>query len=183
MMVIELEGVEYNLPESWSEINIEKFEKLINHYSILSEYKSQYQYAIELFAIMLGSPIETLSKITKGSFEILTEKVKWSNDPIQPTGVKEFIIDKVEYMAVKNLNSLEMGEVVSLELQIANSSAHELLTNILPILVRKVKVITLPNGDTKKVPDKFDADNYEETKQLFRKHLMVADVNELRDFF
>jgi hypothetical protein len=44
-------------------------------------------------------------------------------------------------------------------------------------------VVNLPNGETKKVPEKFDADSYEETKELFRKHLMVADVNELKDFF
>ena len=183
MMVIELEGMEYNLPEGWSEINLEKFEKLVKHFSVLSEYKSQFQYAIELFAILLDAPIENLSKITKGSFEILSEKVKWSNGQIESTGVKEWTIDGEDYIAIKNLNSLEMGEVVSLELQISNSKNWELLTNILPILIRKVKVVNLPNGETKKVPEKFDADNYEETKEFFRKHLMVADVNELKDFF
>jgi hypothetical protein len=183
MMVIELEGMEYNLPEGWGEINLEKFEKLVKHFSILSEYKSQYQYAIELFSILLDAPIESLSKITKGSFEILSEKIKWSNEQIESTGVKEWVIDGEDYIAIKNLNSLEMGEMVSLELQITNSKNWEMLSNVLPILVRKVKVVNLPNGEIKKVPEKFDADNYEETKELFRKHLMVADVNELKDFF
>jgi hypothetical protein len=182
-MTIELEGTEYKLPQGWSEINIEKFEKLVKHFSILSEYKSQFQYAIELFAILLDAPIDNLSKITRGSFEILADKVKWSDGEIKATGIKEWTIEGQNYMVIKDLNSLEMGDMVSLELQITNSQNWELLTNILPILVRKVKVITLANGDTKNVPDKFDANNYEETKQLFRKHLMVADVNELRDFF
>lgn len=182
-MTIELEGMEYKLPLGWSEINIEKFEKLVKHFSILSEYKSQFQYAIELFAILLDAPIDNLSKITKGSFEILADKIKWSDGEIKPTGIKEWTIGGQDYMVIKDLNSLEMGDMVSLELQIQNSQNFELLTNILPILVRRVKVITDVRGETKRVPDKFDAENYEETKQLFRKELMVADVNELRDFF
>jgi len=72
---------------------------------------------------------------------------------------------------------------VSLELQIANSPNWEILTNILPILIRRVKSVSLPNGDIKKVPEKFDASSYEETKQLFRKIMMVSDVSELRSFF
>lgn len=182
-MIIELEGHEYTLPEGWGEVNLEKFEKLMKHFSVLSEYKSQFQYAIELFAILLDAPVDKLSKITKGSFELLAEKIKWSDGTITPTGTKEWTIEGQDYMVVKDLNSLEMGEMVSLELQIGNSQNWELLTNILPILVRKVKTINLPNGDIKKVPDRFDAESYEETKQLFRKHMMVADVNELRDFF
>jgi len=183
MNVIELEGVEYNLPEGWNEINVEKFEKLMQHFSILSDYKSQYQYAIELFAILLGAPIDVLSKITRGSFEILSEKIKWSNAEITPTGIREWNIDGQDYIAIKDLNSLEMGEMVSLELQIANSPNWEILTNILPILIRRVKSVSLPNGDIKKVPEKFDASSYEETKQLFRKIMMVSDVSELRSFF
>ena len=183
MNVIELEGVEYNLPEGWNEINVEKFEKLMQHFSILSDYKSQYQYAIELFAILLGAPIDVLSKITRGSFEILSEKIKWSNSEITPTGIREWNIDGQDYIAIKDLNSLEMGEMVSLELQIANSPNWEILTNILPILIRRVKSVSLPNGDIKKVPEKFDASSYEETKQLFRKIMMVSDVSELRSFF
>lgn len=183
MNVIELEGVEYNLPDGWNEINVEKFEKLMQHFSILSDYKSQYQYAIELFAILLGAPIDVLSKITRGSFEILSEKIKWSNSEITPTGIREWNIDGQDYIAIKDLNSLEMGEMVSLELQIGNSPNWEILTNILPILIRRVKSVSLPNGDIKKVPEKFDASSYEETKQLFRRTMMVSDVSELRSFF
>ena len=172
-MTIELEGTEYKLPQGWNDINIEKFEKLVKHFSILSDYKSQFQYAIELFAILLDAPIDNLSKITRGSFEILGEKVKWSDGEIKATGIKEWTIEGQDYMVIKDLNSLEMGDMVSLELQIANSQNWELLTNILPILVRKVKIITLPNGDTKKVPDSFNADNYEETKPTVR-HLPSA---------
>ena len=86
-------------------------------------------------------------------------------------------------MTIENLDALEMGDVVSLELQVANSQNWEILTNMLPILIRKVKKVEKSDGTIKTLPGKFDAVSYEETKQLFRKHLMVADVNELRSFF
>lgn len=183
MITIELDGKEYNMPEGWHEINIEKFEKLVKHFSILNDYKSQYQYAIELFCILCEAPYEQMSKISKGSFETLATKIEWTKSDITPTGTKQFNINGDEYMTIENLNALEMGDVVSLELQIANSQNWEMLTNMLPILIRKAKKVEKSDGTFKIVPDKFDADSYEETKNLFRKHLMVADVNELRSFF
>lgn len=183
MITIELDGKEYDMPDGWHEINIEKFEKLVKHFSILSEYKSQYQYAIELFSILMDAPVEEMSKITKGSFEILATKIEWTKQDIPPTGRRNFIIDGEEYMAVRNLDALEMGDVVSLELQINNSQNWELLTNMLPILVRKAKKVQKSDGTYKTIPGDFNADEYEETKELFRKHLLIADVNELRSFF
>lgn len=183
MITIELDGREYQMPTGWHEINIEKFEKLVRHFSILSEYKSQYQYAIELFSILTEAPVEEMSKITKGSFETLASRIEWTKEDIEPTGVRTFNVEGQDYMTVENLDALEMGDVVSLELQISNSQNWELLTNMLPILIRKVKKVEKSDGTIKLVPDKFDANEYEETKQLFRKNLMVADVNELRSFF
>ena len=183
MITIELDGREYQMPEGWHEINLEKFERLIKHFSVLNDYKSQYQYAIELFCILTEAPYEEMSKITKGSFETLANKIEWTKADIIPTGVKTFTIEGEDYMTIENLDALEMGDVVSLELQISNSQNHELLTNMLPILIRKVKKVEKTDGSFKIVPGKFEAESYEETKQLFRKHLKVADVNELRSFF
>jgi hypothetical protein len=183
MIIIELEGKEYSMPENWNEVNLEMFEKLIKHFGILSEYKSQFLYAIELFSILTGADVEDLSKMTKGSFEVLSKQVSWASQDIPTTGVREWVIDGEEWMAIKDMDSLEMGEVVSLELTIANSKDYELLTNVLPILVRRVKKITKPNGEIKKVPERFDADNYQEIRELFRKNMMVGDVNELKSFF
>lgn len=183
MIIIELEGKEYRMPESWTEVKLETFEKIVKHISVLSDYKSQYQYAIELFSILTDAPTDDLYGMTKASFEELSKRCEWASGDVEATDVKSWVIEGEEFMAVKDLNSLTMGDTISLELTIQNSQSWELLTNILPILIRKVKVISKPDGEVKKVPEKFDADNYEETKQLFRKHLNVADVNQLKDFF
>lgn len=183
MITIELEGKFYEMPSDWNEVNIEMFEKIVKHIGILSEYKSQYQYAIELFSILTKCPIDDLKRMTKGSFEELSKAITWTSGEIKSTGIKRWNINGDDYIAIEKLNDLEMGDVVSLELIISNSNSHELLTNILPILIRKVKVITKSNGEIREIPGDFEADRYDELKELFRINLKVADVNELKDFF
>jgi len=183
MIIVELEGKEYSLPEGWHEVSLEMFEKIVSHTNVLSEYKSQFQYAIEMFAILTKCSVDDLKKMTRGSFEQLTSAVKWTSEEITNDTKEFFEIEGEEYMKIKNLNSLEMGDVVSLEILISNSQAFEILTNILPILIRKVKTVQKANGEIKKVPMPFDDINYEETKQLFRKHIMVSEVHELKNFF
>lgn len=182
MIIIELEGKEYKMPEGWNEVNLEMFEKIIKHIGLLSEYKSQYQYSIEMLAILIGCPYDDLKKMTRGSFEELSNLVHWASENVVSTGVREWNINGEEWMAVKNLDSLNMGDVVSLEIMIANSNPDDLLTNVLPILIRRVKLVQ-KNGEVCKTPSDFDADEYNEIRELFKKNLMVSDVSELRDFF
>jgi hypothetical protein len=120
--------------------------------------------------------------MTRGSFEQLSNLVGWASENVVPNGIREWTIDGEEWMSVKNLDSLNMGDVVSLEIMIANSNPHDLLTNILPILIRRVKLVQ-KGGQTCKIPSDFNADEYNEIKELFKKNLMVSDVSELKDFF
>jgi hypothetical protein len=182
MIIIELEGKEYKMPESWIEVNLELFEKLATHANLLADYKSKFQYSVEMIAILTGAPVGDLMRMTRGSFEELSTKVEWATDEVTSTGIREWIIDGEEWMAVKDLNSLNMGDIVSVELMIQNSDSVTLLGNILPILIRRVKSIER-GGKTIKVPDDFNADDYDEIKKLFKKNLSVADVMELRVFF
>lgn len=182
MIIIELEGVEYQMPQSWEEVTLEMFEKIVDLAGLLSEYKSRYQYSIEMLSILTGAPQEGLSKMTKKSFEELATACEWASTEVINTKKMNYVIDGVEYMAIKNLDSLEMGDMVSLELVISNTEPSKLLTNLLPILIRKAKAVNR-GGKEVKIPGPFVAEEYEEMKELFRKNLSVADVNHLKDFF
>lgn len=182
MIIVELEGKEYQMPSGWEDVNLELFEKIAAHSGLLQEYKSKFQYSIEMIALLTGAPIEQLLRITRASFEELSSKLEWATGEIKPTGIREWTIGGDDWIAVKDLNSLNMGDVVSIELMIANSDSVNLLGNILPMLIRRVKTIER-GGEIIKVPGDFNADEYEEVKALFRKELSVADVNELKVFF
>lgn len=182
MIIIEINEKEYNLPQSWNEVNIEMFEKVMKHASILSTYKSEVLYTLEMFGILSGAPIEELRKMNRESFEKIGNLCEWANEEITPTGKNRWIIEGDEYMAVDNMNSLSMGDTISLEIMINESDEANLLGNILPMLIRKVKKITKTNGSIKELPSEFDADNYDEVRNLFKKNLYVGDVFELKSF-
>ena len=183
MIIVEINNKEYNLPQSWSEVNIEMFEKIMKQASILSTYKSQVLYSLEMFSILCGAPIEDLKEMNRESFDKMGELCDWVNDNIEPSGVDTWTIEGVEYKAVSNLNSLNMGDNISLEMMINESDEANILANILPILIRKTKDVVKEDGTKKKVLADFDADNYSETRELFKKNLNVADVFQLKSFF
>jgi len=183
MITIELEGKEYKMPESWSEVSVGLFEEIVRMTSILSEYKSEVQYTIDMFGVLTGAPTDALSRMTRKGFDDLSKATDWVNEEVAPSNRKQWVFDGIEYMPVEKLDSLSMGDSVSLELIIKDSNEATILTNILPILVRKVKKVQKENGKVKKVPGDFDADEYEDMKNLFKERLMVTDVINLKGFF
>jgi hypothetical protein len=183
MILIELGDKEYKMPEGWNEVNLEMFERIVKLSSLLNSYKSEIEFSLDMFSILTGAPMEELKKLTRGGFETLSSKVEWVNTDIKPSGKKSFILDGEEWMPVDDLQSLSMGDSISMELMIKDSTDETILTNLLPVLIRRVKKIQKANGRVKKVPGDFEADKYEETKELFKKNLYVADVFQLKSFF
>lgn len=182
MKIFELEGKEYMMPEGWHEVNLGLFERIVEHTDNLSEYKSNIQFALEMLSILLGMPFEDLKRLNRASFEALSDACQWTNDPIEPTNKKEFEINGDIYVPLSDLNQITMGENIDLEILATNSKGNEMLTNILPILIRKA-IPKSVKGKTKLIPSEYDSSQYDDTKELFREHLMVADVIGLRDSF
>jgi hypothetical protein len=182
MKIFEINNKDYNLPQDWNEVNLEKFERIVKHSGILSEYKSKILYAIEMFGILLDAPIDEIKKLDRKSYDILAENCEWATKEVVSSKRREWQFDGETWRSFDELNKLTMGDSISLELMINESNEQNLLTNILPILIRKEKKVTRGDKEITILED-FDAESYEETKQLFRKNIMVSDVIWLKDFF
>ena len=182
MKTFELQGQEYTLPEGWHEVNLATFERMVEHSGNLAEYKSNLQFALEMLSILLEMPVDTLKRLNKQSFDILSDSCEWANQNIIPTNKKEFDIDGEIYVPLTDLNQITMGEQIDLEVLASDSKSNEMLTNLLPILVRKA-VPKSVKGESVLVPEEYDSSTYHDRKQLFRENLMVADVITLRDNF
>lgn len=181
-MIFEINNKDYNLPQDWSEVNLEKFERIVKHSGILSEYKSKILFAIEMFGILLDAPTEEIKKLDRKSYDILAQNCQWATDEVKSSKRREWEFNGERWVSFDELNKLTMGDSISLELMINESNEQNLLTNILPILIRKEKKVM--RGDKEiTLLEEFDADTYEETKQLFRKNIMVSDVIWIKDFF
>ncbi len=182
MITFEINGKDYNCPQSWSEVNLDMFRKIQRHSSILNKYKSKTQFALEMTAILLDAPIDDLIRLDRESYITFSDQCEWVNDDIKPSKKDKWEIGDDIYLPIDNLNKMSMGDSISLELMIAESDEIELLPNMLPMLIRKGKK-KLKNGKEVLVAGDFDSENYEETKQLFLKNLMISDVIHLQSFF
>jgi hypothetical protein len=174
MIVVELEEKEYRLPSGWHEVSVGCFEEIVRLSGLFPEYNSNVAYTLDLFAALTGAPIESLKKMTRASFDILSEKIKWVNEEMMPSNKWEFEIEGEKWVALKNLDTLEMGDAINLELVIKDSNESNILSNILPLLIRKE--VDGKIGD-------FDSENYELNKKLIKDNLMVPDVIGLKSFF
>jgi hypothetical protein len=75
-----------------------------------------------------------------------------------------------------------MGDNISLELLIKDSDEANMLINILPVLLRKVKKVKTEDGEIEEL-EPFVAEKYNERKTLFGKSIFITDVINFRDFF
>jgi len=135
-----------------------------------------------MFAAITGAPMSDLSKLTRAGFDVMVKLTEWANEPIKPTNKKTFVVGGSEFIAIEDMSTLTMGDTISIELMVKESKEWELLPNMLPILLRRVKEVE-KGGKIKKMPADFDPNEYAELRELFRKELMVADVFRLKVFF
>lgn len=182
MVIVKIENEEYNLPEGWDEVNLEKFRKIMEKNKLIGEYKSQILFGLEILSILIDCGVERLMKISKNSFEKLVEEIQWINELPVAKDVDEFFILGERWKPMKDLNRLTMGDNVSLELMINQSTEETLLINILPILLRKVKVVKLENGEVREELMPFDDKNYEEIKDAIQKNIFITEVMNFKDF-
>jgi hypothetical protein len=182
MVICKIGEKEYNLPEGWNEVNLDKFEKIIKKNQSISEYKSQVLFGLEIFSILIDADIEDLKTLTKNSFEVLSKEIEWIN--VAPVGEEktEFKIGNEIFRPLKDLNKLTMGDNISLELLIKDSDEANMLINILPVLLRKVKKVKTEDGEIEEL-EPFVAEKYNERKTLFGKSIFITDVINFRDFF
>jgi len=183
MVVVKIADKEYNLPEGWGEVNLSKFQRILEKNDLIAEYKSQILFGLEIFSILIDCDVEDLKSLTKTSFEKLSEETKWLYDEVKGNEKDEFVIEGEIYRPLKDLNKLTMGDNISLEMMIKESNQATLITNILPVLLRKVKKIKLESGEWAEELEPFNAELYAERRRLFMENIYITDVINFKDFF
>ena len=183
MVIVKIAEREYQLPEGWNEVNLSKFQRIIEKNELISEYKSQILFGLELFSILIDCDVEDLKQLTKTSFEKLSEETKWLYNDVVGVEKPEFVINGETYRPLKDLNKLTMGDNISLEMMINESNQATLIPNILPILLRKVRKIKGEDGNWIEELEPFNAEEYHERRKLFLENIYITDVINFKDFF
>jgi len=186
MIDVELGNDTYTLPTGWNEVSLEMFQKIMELNNMYKDYKSDVLFSLDVFAILMDTTSDKLKLIDQTSFKILTEELSWVQTEVTKDIDKEIIINGQKYIYPKDLNSLSMGEVISIETIIKEVPESEVLVNILSIILRPVKIVKTKDGESKEVIVPFDndyVDNLLEIKNLFRKNIMVSEVFHIQSFF
>jgi hypothetical protein len=172
-MKLELNNKEYNIPESWDEINLDKFIKIQK----LIETKQDYEddiWILKLIEVIIDISEDELNEVPFKELGKLSAAVSnIYNQEIPKSLPKKIIIDDIEYGFV-TLDDISTGEYTSIKTIFQKMETSDALPYMLTILIRPI------------VNDKLEKYNPQvciNRNKLFLEKLMVSHFKGLIDFF
>lgn len=168
----------YNIPTSWDDITVKQFEEIVRLNGLKETYDTELEFGLRIISVIVDIPYKDLLVLDAKEFAEINEALDWSNKEIVGNKKNDYVIDGVKYVAVTKYNGLTVGEAIDAELIIKDSEPEKLLSNLLPLLVRKGVY-----KDKKWLPGEFDADNYKENIEFLSSKLSITDVVHIKDFF
>ena len=165
-----MEQIQITLPESWSEISI-------NKYIEITQIKEKgNKFIIELLLILCDNLTrEIIDTFDSSYLEAITQNLGWiSISPDLETINKQYKIGNDIYQYERNFDKLTLGEMISYEqlLETSNKDISVLLT--LAIILRKVE---------NDIEEDFNSDIINERMELFGENLNINEVFGLVFFF
>lgn len=160
--------------KSWSDVKVKNFEAVVELVVNKEKYKSETEFGLRVTAALLGIPYDEILTYSKEQFQQLQKDLEWSNEPVKHTGKTVYIINGRKYAPIPNPNKLTMGAAIDAELMISNSKEYDIISSLLPIVLREVV-------GNKQLP--YSSKDYYKNRKLFSENLSIADVIQLKDFF
>ena len=177
-----IEDNTYNVPLSWNDVSVAKFESLLDTMSNKDSYSGDIEFSLRIVSSITDIPFNILKGISNQKFEEINDYLSWASHQVVSNNKKEFLINGITYVPVSNYNGLTMGEAIDSETIIKDTPPNNLISALLPLLVRRA-VLKGKGKHAKTVPSSFDAENYQELKEEMKHNLMIADVMQLKGFF
>lgn len=167
---LELDDEQYNfeIPESWDEVNVEQFCKIIELQESVKDL-TKISTSVKLINIITGIDEEIIWLMSAENFSKLTTALAFTATEIKAPLKESIVIDGEEYFVQSNFEALTMGEIITLE-QLTDSSKGNLIRSmdkLLTIFLRKKK----PNGNLESFKVKF----IEERSEKFKK-ISITDI-------
>ena len=176
MISIELEiddvSKEFTLPTGWDDLTVNDFCKVYSHnYEGMSEIEQ----AVTILSTLGDIDAEDIMMLTPEQFKELSAYVSFINQEIPRNDVDHIEIDGEKYYLKSDFSQLTLGETISIELIIEQSSGNILksINSLLCIFLRKKK----DNGKLESFKNKFM-----DRKELFG-NVRIIDVYHLFSAF
>lgn len=165
----------YTLPESFAEMKLGTFLRVMEVQEGLSENLFKELYLIRLLEACVGAEQGDLDELSIEEMTHLIGKLDYLNDLAKGNEIKSLYLDGVKYMFPLNLNKLTMGEYISIKTLTEGKSSAETIINLLAIILRPAVKKVDDSGVERWEQKKFDVEGIEFRKREFLK-LPVLDV-------
>ena len=167
--------IKLTVPESWDEVTVEKYQ-LLQTLKNVDEYDSNLLYMVDVISSLTDVTPEMINGVNLGNLNILISQMEFIQKEISNEKKTEVKIGKDIYKWIGNLNSITVGEAVSIEqiIDLEELNFSTSLDVVLAVLLRKVK----EDGTL----EPFDSELFEERRELFLK-LRITDVYGMVVFF
>lgn len=183
MIKFETNGIEYHMPENYEEMTLDTFIRISKIQESNTEIVFQEYYLIKLLESIVGAEGGDLDDLTIEEMVDLSTRLKFLSEEATPKKVDKIMIDDILYAFPENFNKITAGEMISIKTLNEGKNTGDSILNLLAIILRPAKeVLDEETGRIKLVRIKFDAQNLEYRKSLFRK-LPVLDCLWSVNFF
>ena len=165
-MGIRIHIMKIEIKDSWEQINLRTFLE-INALNEDVKFKDTVvARRVKLISLISNMSYDELLTTDSDSLQKLMEATKFLDVLPEEANEKEFDVNGVKHMIIKDFNKMTAGESISLEQVLLNKDelGDFIVSDILSILIRPSK-----NG----VIDKFDEMLLEDRKELFMEYLTV----------
>lgn len=168
-----MEKKELEIPQSWDEVTVEKFQLLQN---IEIDREGQVNYMVEVISILSGADRSYIEGVNLENLNVLTAEMEFLQTPLTTERVEIITIDGEKYKWKGDFNKLTVGEMVTIEqiIDLEDLNYSLAFDVICAVLLRRVK----EDGSL----EEFDGDEFVKNREKFSK-LPITDVNGMIVFF
>ncbi len=163
---------EFQLPESWSEITVKQYSKILK----LEENDNDIERTVNICSILTGIDEDTLYMMSTEQFTSLSHHLSFLSQPVPEVTKESIEINGDTYYLKNDFNQLNVAETMSIE-QILKDNGNDFLKampQMLCLLLRKKK----DNGKLEAFKP-----NMMNRAELFGNNISIGDVNQLFLFF
>lgn len=134
------ETYSYEIPESWKEVNVEQFCKIMEAQELLDN-KNPIMASVKMINAITGIPEDIIMLTPVDEVKKISESLQFTNTEIETNETESVIVDGEEYFIKKDFNSLNMGEVITIEtiMDQTNQNIFKAFDQLLCIFLRKKK--------------------------------------------
>lgn len=165
----------FEIPENWSEVNVEQFCGIMEAQEVLESIKNPILASVKMINIITGIPEDIIMMTPVDEIKKISESLEFTNTEVESIEKESLIVDGQEFFLKKDYNSLTMGEVITIDTltQQTNNNIFKALDKLLCVFLRKKK----ENGKLETFRAEFLG-----RAELFKK-VSIADVYQTIVFF